>query len=103
MGFSSRSEYRYHEGVEQPGLSALSGAKRVLVLGGGDGLALREILKYPDVQSITLVDLDREMTNLFTSHPVLSELNQHSFRNPLVHVINADPFPRLASNSMPSP
>jgi spermidine synthase len=99
LQFSSRDEYRYHEALVHPGLSVLSGARHVLVLGGGDGLALREVLKYPDVESITLVDLDREMTDLFTIHPVLSELNQRSFRNPRVHVVNADAFPWLATNS----
>ncbi len=99
LQFSSRDEYRYHEALVHPGLSALPWAHRVLVLGGGDGLALREILKYPNVESITLVDLDRQMTSLFTIHPVLAELNQHSFSNPRVDVINADAFPWLASNS----
>lgn len=99
LQFSSRDEYRYHEALVHPGLAALPAARRVLVLGGGDGLALREILKYPNVSSITLVDLDPEMTRLFTSHPVLSALNQHSFSNPRVHVINADAFPWLDSNT----
>jgi spermidine synthase len=67
----------------------------VLVLGGGDGLALREILKYPDVQSITLVDLDPEMIRLFSTHPYLVTLNAHSFTNSRVHVINADAVPWL--------
>jgi len=49
------------------------------VLGGGDGLAVRELLKYPNVQSITLVDLDPEMTRLFTEHPMLAPLNQYLF------------------------
>jgi spermidine synthase len=98
LQFSSRDEYRYHEALVHPGLASLPTARRVLVLGGGDGLALREILKYPNVSSITLVDLDPEMTRLFTTHPVLSALNQHSFSNPRVHVINADAFPWLDSN-----
>jgi len=82
-----------------PGLASLPGARRVLVLGGGDGLAVREILKYPSVQSVTLVDLDPEMTRLFSTHPVLAGLNQHSLTAPRVHVINADAFPWLDSNS----
>ena len=71
LQFSSRDEYRYHEALVHPGLAALPGARRVLVLGGGDGLAVREILKYPDVETITLVDLDPEMTRLFSTHPYL--------------------------------
>ena len=92
LQFSSRDEYRYHEALVHPGLASIPGARRVLVLGGGDGLALREILKYPDVQWVTLVDLDPEMTHLFSTHPFLVTLNHHSLTNPRVHVINADAF-----------
>jgi spermidine synthase len=92
LQFSSRDEYRYHEALVHPGLAALPGARHVLVLGGGDGLAVREILRYPAVESITLVDLDPEMTQLFSKHVVLSALNQHSLTAPRVHVINADAF-----------
>lgn len=98
LQFSSRDEYRYHEALVHPGLSSLPGAHRALVLGGGDGLAVRELLKYPNLQSITLVDLDSEMTNLFTNHPMLAPLNDFSFRNPRVHVINADAFVWLDQN-----
>jgi spermidine synthase len=98
LQFSSRDEYRYHEALVHPGLAALPGARRVLVLGGGDGLAAREILKYPDVESVTLVDLDPEMTRLFSTHPYLSTLNAHSLTNARVHVINADAFPWLQQN-----
>jgi spermidine synthase len=98
LQFSSRDEYRYHESLVHPGLSALPGARRVLVLGGGDGLAVRELLKYPRLLSITLVDLDPEMTTLFKNHPMLAPLNGHSFSNPRVKVINADAFPWLDTN-----
>lgn len=99
LQFSSRDEYRYHEALVHPGLAALPGARRALVLGGGDGLAVRELLKYPNLESITLVDLDPEMTNLFSTHPVLSGLNGHSLTQKKVHVINADAFPWLDENS----
>jgi spermidine synthase len=95
LQFSSRDEYRYHEALVHPGLSTLPGARQVLVLGGGDGLAVREILRYPSVQQITLVDLDPEMTGLFSTNPMLTRLNQDAFHNPKVRVINADAFPWL--------
>ena len=101
LQFSSRDEYRYHEALVHPGLASLPGARRVLVLGGGDGLAVREILKYPNVDSVTLVDLDPEMTRLFSTHPYLVTLNQHSLTNARVHVINADAFPWLQQTSEP--
>jgi len=61
-------------------------------LGGGDGLALREILKYASVEHVTLVDLDPEMTKLSSAFPLLAKLNQNSFNDPRVQVINEDAF-----------
>lgn len=90
LQFSSHDEYRYHEALVHPGLASLPGAKRILVLGGGDGLALREILKYPQVEKIVLVDLDPAMTKLFSSAPPLRSLNADSLRSPKVTVINTD-------------
>ena len=81
-----------------PGLAALPAARRVLVLGGGDGLALREILKYPGVESVTLVDLDPAMTRLFSSSPLLRQLNSDSLNSPRVRVVNADAARWLEDN-----
>ncbi len=90
LQFSSTDEYRYHEALVHPALMLADSPKRVLVLGGGDGLALREILKHPSVESITLVDLDPDMTRLSQRFPPLAELNKHSFDDSRVHVINQD-------------
>ena len=90
LQFSSRDEYRYHEALVHPALQALPWAKSVLVLGGGDGLALREILRYPNIIHVTLVDLDPAMTGAFTTRPELVKLNHGSFSDPRVKVINAD-------------
>ncbi|HEY2547058.1 MAG TPA: polyamine aminopropyltransferase [Candidatus Acidoferrum sp.] len=99
LQFSSRDEYRYHEALIHPGLAAVPVPHQVLVLGGGDGLAVREILKYPQIECITLVDLDPEMTKLFSTHPMLTKLNDKSFLSPKVHIINADAFPWVDSNT----
>lgn len=99
LQFNSFDEYRYHEALVHPGFAAFSGdAKRVLLLGGGDGLALREVEKYPSVEFIQVVDLDAEMTKLSTAVPALGELNRHSFTDPRVHVVNADAFVWLDSD-----
>ena len=98
LQFSSHDEYRYHEALVHPGLVSLPGAKRVLVLGGGDGLAVREILKYPNVESVTLVDLDPAMNSLFSTAPALVALNQGSLNSPKVKVINADALQWLEEN-----
>ncbi len=90
LQFSSKDEYRYHEALVHPVLATLPGAKRVLVLGGGDGLAVREILKYPNVESVTLVDLDPVMTRLFSTAALLRQLNGDALNSPKVKVINAD-------------
>lgn len=90
LQFSSRDEQRYHEALVHPVLGALPWARTVLVLGGGDGLALREILKYPNIERITLVDLDPAMTQLFATAAPLTALNGGSLRNPRVTVINDD-------------
>ncbi len=99
LQFSSRDEYRYHEALVHAGLAAIPAAHTVLVLGGGDGLAVREILKYPQVERITLVDLDPEMTKLFSTVPMLTELNQKSLLSSRLQVINADAFPWVDSNT----
>ncbi len=90
LQFSSQDEYRYHEALIHPALATLAHARRVLVLGGGDGLAVREILKYPHIQHVTLVDLDAEMTQQFSTLPMLTELNDGALTSPRVTVINTD-------------
>ena len=99
LQFSSRDEYRYHEALVHPGLAALPNAKRVLVLGGGDGLAVREILRHPSVEHVTLVDLDPAVTSLFSTHPALTQLNGGSLSSPKVKVVNADAFVWLDQNT----
>ena len=98
LQFSSRDEYRYHEALVHPALATLPGASRVLVLGGGDGMAVREILKYAQIESITLVDLDPAMTRLFSSAPALRTLNENALSSPKVKVINADALVWLEEN-----
>ncbi|WP_207535616.1 polyamine aminopropyltransferase [Desertivirga arenae] len=92
LQFSSDDEYRYHEALVHPGLQALPQARKVLIMGGGDGLAVREILKYPNVEQITLVDLDKGMTSLFQKNEMLLSLNKKSLLSKKVKVVNADAF-----------
>lgn len=90
LQFSSRDEYRYHEALAHPALLAAASRRRVLVLGGGDGLALREVLRYGDVEGVTLVDIDPEMTGLSRRLPRLAELNRNAYDDPRVTVVNQD-------------
>lgn len=98
LQFSSRDEYRYHEALVHVGLSRLHAPKRVLVLGGGDGLATREILKYKTIEKITLIDLDPSITSLFRNNEFLSSINENSLRSDKIMVINADAFLWLKDN-----
>jgi spermidine synthase len=89
-------EYRYHEALVHPALSSVDRPRSVLVLGGGDGLAVREILKHPSIEQVTLVDLDPAMTTLARENPLLRELNRSSMHDPRVQIVNRDAFIWLA-------
>lgn len=92
LQFSSVDEYRYHEPLVHIPMLLSGRCDSVLVLGGGDGLAIREILKYSTVQGIDLVDLDAEMVAICREQPIFRTLNKESLRNPKVHFINDDAF-----------
>ena len=93
--FSSFDEERYHEPLVHPAMLASAARRHILILGGGDGLALREVLRHPEVIDVTLVDIDPAMTTLGRSHEVLVALNQHAFGDPRVSVENRDAFTYL--------
>ena len=90
LQFDTIDEYRYHESLVHPVMSLAPRHDHVLILGGGDGMAARELLRYADVKDITLVDLDPAMTDLFRDHSGLSQLNDGSLRDPRVTVVNTD-------------
>lgn len=90
LQFHSADEYRYHEALVHPAMVSASRRQRVLVLGGGDGLALREIFRYDDVEHVTLVDIDPAMTDLGTRFSPLSDLNQQSYSDPRLQVVHED-------------
>lgn len=92
LQFAERDEYRYHEALVHPVMAAHGAPRRVAVLGGGDGMAVREILKYPSVESVTLVELDPNMTRLFSEHETLAALNGHSLNSPKLRIVNTDAF-----------
>jgi spermidine synthase len=90
LQFHSRDEYRYHEALVHPALLAHGAPKNVLVLGGGDGMAVREVLKHPGVERVTLVELDPHMTRLFRDLPLLAALNASALSSPKLDIVNAD-------------
>jgi spermidine synthase len=98
LQFHSRDEYRYHEALVHPAMAAHGAPKRVLVLGGGDGMAVREVLKYAAVEQVTLVELDPHMTRLFATQPRLRQLNADALLSPKLRIVNADAFAWLEQN-----
>ncbi len=99
LQFSSIDEYRYHEMLVLPAIvMARKKDMRVLVLGGGDGLAVREILKCRDVSAVTLVELDNAMIDLARENSTLRMINGNSLNNRLVEVVIGDAYAYLAKN-----
>ncbi|HRJ51129.1 MAG TPA: polyamine aminopropyltransferase [Candidatus Thiothrix moscowensis] len=98
LQFDSFDEYRYHESLVHPVMGLVRDPANVLILGGGDGLAARELLRYPTVKQITLVDLDPAVTQLFKANPLLRPLNQDSLNNPRVQVVNQDAWKFLEAS-----
>ena len=92
LQFSLADEHRYHEALVHPAMALAARRERVLILGGGDGLAAREVLKWPGVRSVTLVDLDPAVTRLARTHPALAEANRQSLADPRVTVRNQDAY-----------
>jgi len=95
LQFSSRDEYRYHEALVHPAMAGRH--ERVLVLGGGDGLAIRELLRHDGVRRVVNVELDGRMTALARDDDRLRALNRDALRDPRVQVVTADAFRWLRS------
>ncbi|MFI6702839.1 polyamine aminopropyltransferase [Streptomyces sp. NPDC050509] len=87
---SGRDEFRYHEALVHPAMRGPHA--RVLILGGGDGLAAREVLRYQDVHTVTLVELDPGVVRLARTDPALAELNGHAYEDPRLREVSADAF-----------
>ena len=99
LQFSSSDEYRYHEMLVHPAMSVHGNARSVLVLGGGDGLAVREVLKVHTVEKVTLVELDPGMIDLAMNNSTICRINNESLKNVKVHVVTDDAYNFLRKNS----
>ncbi len=95
LQFSSLDEYRYHEGLVHPAMARHGRPGRVLLLGAGDGLALREILRWPSVQTVDLIELDPAVLSLARRHPLVQRLHQGSLDDPRLTVHHGDAFQLL--------
>ncbi|WP_313662581.1 polyamine aminopropyltransferase [Cellulosimicrobium cellulans] len=92
LQFSSVDEARYHETLAHAAMTSVAAPASVAILGGGDGLLAREVLRYESVQEVTLVDLDPAVTDLARDNRLLTDLNGHALDDPRVSVVNADAF-----------
>jgi spermidine synthase len=106
LQLSTLDEYRYHEALVHPAMSAVIAQTndrplKILLLGAGDGMALREILKWPQVSQVLLIDLDTAVINLAQHDPALVNANHNAFAEPRVQVKTGDAFklvPQLREN-----
>ncbi len=96
--FDSLDEHRYHEALVHPAMGLAPRVANVLILGGGDGMAAREVLRHEDVETVTLVDLDPRVTELFTTNPVLTTLNDSALTDPRVTIQNEDAWAFIAED-----
>ena len=93
LQFDSHDERRYHEALVHPAMAAVRpAARRILLLGAGDGLALRELWRHPDIEQVVMVELDPAMARLARSSPWLRRLNEGSLDDPRLHLVEADAF-----------
>jgi spermidine synthase len=92
LQFCSVDEYRYHECLVHPAMSLAGSLNNILVLGGGDGLAAREILKYKDVKKIDLVDLDPEIVKICSTDEMIRKLNKNSLENSKIEYYPKDAY-----------
>ncbi|RCW62528.1 polyamine aminopropyltransferase [Saliterribacillus persicus] len=98
LQLSSIDEHRYHEVLVHPTIANTESPEKVLVLGGGDGMAVRELLKYPEIKDITLVDLDPAVVQLANTNPHLRELNENALEDERVDVVHRDAFQYLENS-----
>ena len=98
LQFSLLDEYRYHESLVHPAMLLTASRERVLVLGGGDGLVVRELLQYEDVAEIVLVDIDPAITGLAQDHPTLRLANGNALADARVQIVHADAYNYLEEN-----
>lgn len=90
--FSSKDEHRYHEALAHIPMGASKSKENILILGGGDGMVARELLKYEEVKNITLVDIDKEMVDICRTNNLVNDINKNSLSNDKVSLVYEDAF-----------
>lgn len=98
LQLSSFDEYMYHEPLVHTAVNLANDNKKVLILGGGDGCAARELLKYKNIEEITLVDLDSKMVEIAKNNKAFLKLNNNSLNNSRIKTIFKDAFSFLENS-----
>lgn len=99
LQLSTIDEYRYHEALVHPAMSANANPQKILVMGAGDGIALKEVLKWSEVAKIVLIELDPAVVKLARNYPQLLEVNNDAFADKRVEVVYGDAFLKVANLS----
>lgn len=99
LQFDTLDEYRYHESLVHPAMALAPRRQNVLILGGGDGMAAREVARWADVETMTLVDIDDRMTALFRDNDMLAALNGEVLRDPRLTIVNEDAWTFLEQDT----
>ena len=99
LQFCSIDEEMYHEPLVHPIMQAHPNPQKILILGGGDGCAVRELLKYPSIDKIDMVDLDPNMTNLGKNNPILIDINEGSMNSEKLTIYNKDAYVHLEQDT----
>ena len=96
---STRNEKSYHEAFAHIPILAMNEIpKKILILGAGDGLLARELLKYPEIEFLKQVELDAEMIKLARNNPTIARMNRGSLKNPRLNLVIEDAFQYLRQN-----
>ncbi len=88
--FSTKDEYRYHESLAVLPMEMAPKRESVLILGGGEGLLAREVLRYPEVKEVTIVDLDNAVFELAKDNPRLKAVNENALADERVTLVTKD-------------
>lgn len=103
LQFDSNDEYRYHEALVHPVLSLHDNAKNLLILGGGDGIAVREARKHKNIKRIIICELDQKVIDLAQTHHLLTKTNNNSLLGKNVFDSEQTSFDEYYSDSKKSP
>ena len=90
--FAEQDEHRYHEALVHPVMSQNSSVERVLILGGGDGMAAREVFKWNGVKHVDLVDIDPEITRICAEVDAIAKINENALKDPRLVLHHTDAF-----------